>query len=226
MNHKYYIVADLETDSADCNTANPVEIAAVAIHPRTLEIMTDDAFKMTVKPEGFDSEDYMTDARAKTIKWHADTRKVKKDDILNMWSEGISEEMAWKGFCTYVNKYNIRKNPSKKIYYTEPIISGYNIDGFDMPILERLNTKYKTKWPFSSYPRTFDLQNIIYYWFDNMPNPDNIKLDTLKSYFGLESHGQAHEALSDVVDTAKILVKFLKFARKQANYDKFHNSFK
>jgi len=41
----------------------------------------------------------------------------------------------------------------------------------------------------------------------------------------LQSHGQAHSAISDVVDTAKILVRFLKFARRQVSVDKFKGSF-
>ena len=227
MNYKYYIVADFETDSPDCETTNPVELAAVAIHPRTLEIFTEDAFKMTIKPPSMDDDDYYTDERNKTIKWHADTRGTTTASIIDMWQNGTSEEMVWKNFLTFLQKYHIRKNVSKKIYYTEPIISGYNIDGFDIPIFKRLAAKYKTKkWPFSKLPPSLDLQAILYYWFDNMPEPDNMKLDTLKKYFGLESSGQAHEALSDVIDTAKILVRFLKFARSQANYDKFNNSFK
>ena len=42
MNHRWIIVYDLETDGPDPSTANPVEIAAVPVNPRTLEIKMDD----------------------------------------------------------------------------------------------------------------------------------------------------------------------------------------
>lgn len=231
MNHKYIIVADLETDSTPnaktgTDEVNPTEIAAVAIHPVTLEIKEKEAFKVTVRPDQFDDENYRTKARESTIAWHADTRGVTKQDILDDWDKGISEKIAWKNFISFCNKYKVKKDPAKKLYYPEPILSGYNINGFDIPIMKRVNEKHKGTWPFSKMPTSLDLLDIIYYWFNDMPEPGDLKLDTLKAYFGLESHGQAHEALSDVIDTAKILVKFLKFARKQASYDKFHNSFK
>ena len=46
MNHRWIIVYDLETDGPDPTTANPVEIAAVPVNPRTLEIKMDDTFEV------------------------------------------------------------------------------------------------------------------------------------------------------------------------------------
>ena len=54
MNHRWIIVYDLETDGPDPSTANPVEIAAVPVNPRTLELKLDDTFEVTVKPPGID----------------------------------------------------------------------------------------------------------------------------------------------------------------------------
>lgn len=228
MNYKNVIVMDLETDGTDPETANPVEIAAVAINPRTLEIRTDDTFKVTVRPPGFTGKDYMTEEKEKTIAWHAKTRGVESQDIIDLWKDGLSEKIAWKQFVSFVNKWDVEKDPSKKLWYGQPIISGYNIDGFDIPILERLNKKHKTTWPFSKMPKSLDLLPLIYSWFWELENiyelPD-FKLDTVKSYLGLESSGQAHEALSDVIDTAKIYVRFINFMKRQASDDKFNNCF-
>ncbi len=223
MNHKYIIVFDYETDSPDPTSCNPVEIAAVAIHPRTLEIKEDDAFKAVIKPPDINKDEYFTDARQKTIDWHANTRGCSSAEIIAGWKKGKSEKMVWKNFCAYLNKYKIEKDPSRKIYYTEPVPAGYNIDGFDLPICKRLQATHKTPWPFAK--NSMDLYSLMYYWFEDMPEPMNLKMDTLKEFFGLKSHGQAHEAFSDVMDTAKILVRFLKFARKQSSVNKFKNSF-
>ena len=82
MNHRWIIVYDLETDGPDPTIANPVEIAAVPVNPRTLEIKMDDTFEVTVKPPGIDKDDYFTTGVQKTIDWHASTRGCSSADIV------------------------------------------------------------------------------------------------------------------------------------------------
>ena len=224
MNHRWIIVYDLETDGPDPTTANPVEIAAVPVNPRTLEIKMDDTFEVTVKPPGIDKDAYFTTGVQKTIDWHASTRGCSSADIVGMWKKGKSQKVAMKNFCSYLQKYHIEKDPVRRIYFTEPAYSGYNVDGFDDIIIRNMCDKHKLDYPFAKMGN-MDLLNYITYWFENMPEPENYKMDTLKEFFGLQSHGQAHSAISDVVDTAKILVRFLKFARRQVSVDKFKGSF-
>lgn len=224
MNHRWIIVYDLETDGPDPTTANPVEIAAVPVNPRTLEIKMDDTFEVTVKPPGIDKDDYFTTGVQKTIDWHASTRGCSSEDIVSTWKKGKSQKVAMKNFCSYLQKYHIEKDPVRRIYFTEPAYSGYNVDGFDDIIIRNMCDKHKLDYPFAKMGN-MDLLHYITYWFENMPEPENYKMDTLKEFFGLQSHGQAHSAISDVVDTAKILVRFLKFARRQVSVDKFKGSF-
>ncbi len=47
-----------------------------------------------------------------------------------------------------------------------------------------------------------------------------MKLDTMRDFFALKAE-QAHEAYSDVVDSAKLLTQFIKFHRRQASIAKF-----
>lgn len=224
MNHRWIIVYDLETDGPDPTTANPVEIAAVPVNPRTLEIKMDDTFEVTVKPPGIDKDEYFTTGVQKTIDWHASTRGCSSEDIVSTWKKGKSQKVAMKNFCSYLQKYHIEKDPMRRIYFTEPAYSGYNVDGFDDIIIRNMCDKHKLDYPFAKMGN-MDLLHYITYWFENMPEPENYKMDTLKEFFGLVSHGQAHSAISDVVDTAKILVRFLKFARRQVSVDKFKGSF-
>ncbi len=224
MNHRWIIVYDLETDGPDPTTANPVEIAAVPVNPRTLEIKMDDTFEVTVKPPGIDKDEYFTTGVQKTIDWHASTRGCSSEDIVSTWKKGKSQKVAMKNFCSYLQKYHIEKDPVRRIYFTEPAYSGYNVDGFDDIIIRNMCDKHKLDYPFAKMGN-MDLLHYITYWFENMPEPENYKMDTLKEFFGLVSHGQAHSAISDVVDTAKILVRFLKFARRQVSVDKFKGSF-
>jgi DNA polymerase III epsilon subunit-like protein len=209
MNHRWIIVYDLETDGPDPTTANPVEIAAVPVNPRTLEIKMDDTFEVTVKPPGIDKDEYFTTGVQKTIDWHASTRGCSSEDIVSTWKKGKSQKVAMKNFCSYLQKYHIEKDPMRRIYFTEPAYSGYNVDGFDDIIIRNMCDKHKLDYPFAKMGN-MDLLHYITYWFENMPEPENYKMDTLKEFFGLQSHGQAHSAISDVVDTAKILVRFLR----------------
>ena len=94
MNKRWIIVFDWETDSPDPHTCNPVELAAIPIEPRTLEIKEDKAFSTVIKPPGFNKEEYFTDDRQKTIEWHAKQRGVTSEDIIKAWKKGKSEKKS------------------------------------------------------------------------------------------------------------------------------------
>ena len=63
MNNRWIIVFDWETDSPDPTTCNPVELAAIPIDPRTLDIKVDKAFNATIKPPGITKEENFTDEK-------------------------------------------------------------------------------------------------------------------------------------------------------------------
>ena len=50
---------DLETDALNPQTCNAVELAAVPVNPRTLEIKSEQAFRATIKPDDIDKEEYL-----------------------------------------------------------------------------------------------------------------------------------------------------------------------
>ena len=66
--------------------------------------------------------------------------------------------------------------------------------------------------------------DILFMWFENLEEPTSMKLDAFRKFFGMEA-SQAHEALSDTIDEAKLLVKFMKFHRKQSTVGKFKGAF-
>ena len=88
MNNRWIMVFDWETDSPNPNTCNPVELAAVPVNPRTLEIKTDQSFRATIRPDDIDSEEYFTKERQGTIAWHAKQRGVKTEEIIADWKKG------------------------------------------------------------------------------------------------------------------------------------------
>jgi hypothetical protein len=218
MNNRWIIVFDWETDGPDPTTCNPVELAAVPVDPRTLEVKTDQA---VIKPDGIDTEEYFTKSRQDTIAWHAKQRGVSSEEIVEDWKSGQSEKVVWKNFCNYCSKYHVDKKPGQ--WFTEPVPSGYNIINFDIPIARRLAKKYKTKLPFSEVSK-IDMMDILFMWFENLDEPSSMKLDAFRKFFGMKAI-QAHEALSDTIDEAELMVKFIKFHRRQASVGKFKGAF-
>ena len=221
MNNRWIIVFDWETDSPNPETCNPVELAAIPVNPRTLEIKKEQAFRATIRPDGIDTEEYFTKERQDTIAWHAKQRGVETEDIVKDWKTGQSEKVVWKNFCNYCSKYEVDKKPGQ--WYTEPIPSGYNIIGFDLVIANRLAEKYKTKSPFSKVTK-IDMMDILFMWFENLDEPSSMKLDAFRKFLGMNA-AQAHEALSDTIDEAELLVKFMKFHRRQSTVGKFKGAF-
>lgn len=221
MNNRWIMVFDWETDSPNPTTCNPVELAAVPVDPRTLEIKTEYAFQATIKPDGIDNEEYFTKERQATIAWHAKQRGVDTKEIIKSWKKGQSEKMVWKNFCSYCSKYEVDKKSGQ--WFVEPIPAGYNIVNFDLPIARRLAKKYDTKLPFSEVTK-IDMMDTLFMWFENLPEPTSMKLDVFRKFFGIQA-SQAHEALSDTIDEAELMVKFIRFHRRQSSVDKFKGAF-
>ena len=112
----------------------------------------------------------------------------------------------------------------RKSKFTAPIACGYNILGFDLPIIERISAKYsKGKQVF--HPRDkIDLMHWMFPWFENSPEVKSFSMDNMRDYFGMASAG-AHDALQDVKDTAKLFCRFQKLYRRTAEKVKFRNAF-
>jgi len=130
-------------------------------------------------------------------------------------------------FTNYLEMYHSRS--SKKSQFSAPIAAGYNINRFDLPIVDRLSNKYgnvsKELKTDIFYPRdVVDIMNLIFYWFENNGDLKSYSLDSLRDYFGISKEG-AHDALKDVKDCADILIRFLRLHRNLSNKIKFKDSF-
>lgn len=221
-------VFDLETDGSNPDICSPIQIAAVIVDPFKLEIVKDSEFNTTLKPLALDDNPEYDYSDSDVLDFHAKVRGSSKDDILKSWQDYQKQEHGWKMFVSYLEMYHIRSN-SKKSCFSAPIAAGYNINRFDLRIIERLSTKYNNlnKEGKSSlfYPRdVLDVMNLIFYWFEGNNDLKNYTLDNLRDYLGISKEG-AHDALKDVKDTASILIRFLKLHRNLSNKVKFKASF-
>jgi hypothetical protein len=138
---KKICVFDFETDGSDPEVCSPVQIAAVIIDPIRLEIVDNSEFNITCKPEVMEKNpEYRYDTDI--IDFHAKVRGCSQEEIYAQWRTYTSQEIAWNSFVTYLEKYHCG-NRKKKNLFSAPIAAGYNINKFDMKIINRLSEKYK-----------------------------------------------------------------------------------
>lgn len=226
INYNKICVFDFETDGSDPKSCSPVQIAAVMVDPIHLEIIDGSEFNTNFKPEVLDGNDeykYETDI----LEFHSKVKGCSQEDILNQWKQYPKQEHSWKMFVNYLDKYHTRT--SKKSQFSAPIAAGYNIYRFDLPIVERMSTKYgnlnKENRTDIFYPRdVVDCMNLMFYWFEHNNDLKSYTLDTVRDYFGISKIG-AHDAIKDVKDTAEIIIRFMKLHRNLGQKIKFRNAF-
>jgi len=72
MNFRKIVVYDFESDGVNPYECEPVQIAAVVLDARKLEIIKGSEFNSMMKPTGITGKKYLEDSkRMDTIKWHA-----------------------------------------------------------------------------------------------------------------------------------------------------------
>lgn len=224
---KKICVFDFETDGSDPEVCSPVQLAAIMIDPIKLEIISGSEFNINCKPEVIEKDPdyhYETDI----IDFHSRVKGCSQEDIYKLWKTYGSQQLAWESFVNYLDKYHCG-NRKKKTMFSAPIAAGYNINRFDMKIINRLSKKYKTidtKEGTSTlfYPRdVLDIMNLVFYWFESS-NLKSYSLDNIREHLGISKDG-AHDALKDVQDCAEILIRFMRLHRKLVPKIKFEGSF-
>lgn len=227
-NFQKFCVFDLETDGSDPDKCSPVQIAAIIIDPIKLEIVPNSEFNINLKPEAIENNADYKYEDSDVLDFHAKVRGCSKDQILKSWKTYQDQKTGWDLFVSYLQMYHIRSN-SKKSCFSAPIAAGYNINRFDLRIIERLSKKYnnlnKEGRSDLFYPRdVVDVMNVLFYWFEYNNELKNYTLDNLRDYLGISKDG-AHDALKDVKDTAEIMIRFLKLHRNLGQKVKFKGSF-
>jgi DNA polymerase III epsilon subunit-like protein len=226
-NFQKLCVFDLETDGSNPDKCSPVQIAAIMVDPIKLEIIKDSEFNINLKPEPLQENPDYDYSDSDVLDFHAKVRNSTKAQILKDWSLYQQQDNGWKSFVSYLDMYHTRSD--KKSCFSAPIAAGYNINRFDLRIIERLSIKYNNlnKEGKSSlfYPRdVIDLMNVMFYWFEGGNELKNYTLDHVREYFGLSKDG-AHDALKDVKDTAELLIRFMKLHRNLSSKVTFKGSF-
>jgi len=225
MNYRDYIVYDFETTSANPNTTQPVQIAAVAIHGRKLEIKEGTEFQSLMKPV-FD-KDQCKKLNIDPLEPGAVAVHGKTEEILQ---DAPSAESVWKNFTDYVNQFNFKGGN-----WGAPISVGYNIRGFDSIIVNRLCTQKPYKFGPIDDKRgeqnlfnrihSIDMLDFMFALFENNKDVNSLSADNLvRGYMGY-SAGRAHDAMSDVIMTAELFCRTMRMLRNTASRKNFKNAF-
>jgi len=221
MNNNKICVFDFETDGTDVETLSPVQVAAVIIDPRKLEIIEGAEFNSYMRPEKIDEEDYIKKNLA-TIEWHAKVQNCKKEEVVDKWRAAPEIKHVWGSFLEFLSRYHA--SGKKKTRFSAPVACGANIIKFDLPISDKLCKKY-AKGKNIFHPRDIiDIMHWFFPWFENSEEVSSYSMDNMRKYFGISSEG-AHDALKDVQDVAEICIKFMRLHRRTASKVKFKGSF-
>lgn len=199
MNSANYVVFDFETDGVDTSTCQVLQVAALVLNPRTLKPIEGARFDSYMKPD-FEKLDLSA----------LEINKINIDTL----KSAPSNKVVWKMFAKFCQQYNVVEDKATK----KPIPVGYNIQNFDLAITNRLNDEFKQKSFFSRF--SMDVMDLAFMWFENNNVVDNLKFDSLRNLFGF-SHENAHNAITDVEQTAIIFEKFILLNRNISKYVKW-----
>lgn len=212
INQSTLIMMDFETGSRFPASTQPIQLAAVAINPRTLEIIPGSEFESLICP--IEDKEVLEKYKLDAI----------EDEALKVNGKNIEElrkapnlANVWRQFTQYVNNFNYKGGR-----WDAPICCGFNNNKFDDVITSRICGS--EPWKFGPWddarqePKLFhpfiniDLSKIAFSWLENNPDIRFLSMDALLDYFGMDKTG-AHDALVDVKNQAQILIKFLKLHR-------------
>ncbi len=217
-NDNNIVVIDFETGSRNPYRTQPIQIAAIMVDSRKLEVIPNSDFESlmcpVMEPELLTKYelDALEDGALKVNKKNVDELLVAK-----------SPQVVWTEFIGYLTNYKTSKSSRGS-----PIVAGYNNNGFDDVILQRLGRQYggwnekQDKWDIFHPFYNIDVFKYTWMWFENS-DLESISLDSMRKYMGMSDEG-AHDALVDVYDTAELLIRFLGLSRYFQNRVKFQNS--
>jgi len=227
INTHYICCLDFETDGVNPYVAEPTQLAALMIHPRTLKIIPGSEFNSMMRPADIDGETYTVDHKS-TIDFHAKNQHSTAELVVASWKNAPNQKQVWQNFVEYLGRYHTTQ--TKRGIYTAPLICGYNILGFDCHIIDRLSKQYdnigkdgRTNLFFGR--DKIDLMLYCFQWFENLEEPASYSLDVLREFFGISLEG-GHDALYDVKNCAEIFIRWQRLIRRTAEKVRFKDSFK
>lgn len=213
-----------------------MQICAIVIDPRRLEIVPGGEFKSFMKPPTtFEAIDPKTKTVAKfdyiphpkSLEFHAKVRGCTTEEVLLKWNSAPSQKAVWEGFMKFCERFH--GDTKRKSASTFPVLVGWNNISYDNPIFDRMCERfgYTDKSGSQNVRRennTIDLMTMWKTWTENNPDIEDARFDTARKYLGMKLEG-GHDAIKDVHDGAALFIRLMKLQRYCASKTTFENSF-
>lgn len=205
---------DFETSGINKYNCQPLQLACIIIDIRKLEIVPDSLFESLIRPV----EDIDEQKKHGLGPITAKALEINKLDM-NELRLAPQPKVVWKSYVEYLSNYNLKG--IKGNAWTAPIAAGYNNSNYDDQITIRMCQKYGPKlddngsWTIHHPFHNFDAMKMAQNMFHNMKlnNTHSLSFDNLRKYFGYSTEN-AHNAKTDVMQTADLIIRFLKLFRK------------
>lgn len=224
-NKNVICVFDFESSGKYPQKSQPTSLSCVMVDPVRLEIMRNGTFDSLIKPV-FDIDE-CTKLGLEPLQQEAlDITGIKVEDL----EKAPSLQEVWSRFVEHVGKFSTGVGK-----WAKPVACGYNIQNFDLPIVNRICGKAPYKFgPWDEerecqdlfHPRdAIDIMAITFQMFENNRNVWSISFDSIRKYFGLSSEG-AHSSICDVEQNAMFLIRYMKWMRTSVPKMKLQDSMK
>jgi DNA polymerase III epsilon subunit-like protein len=252
MNYNNFCFLDFETTSVNPYKCQPIQLAATIIDSRKLEILEDSLFTSFISPiwdeekcikHGLDpvteevlkitgiTKEQLLDAPPLRSVWEQFVQYVNKyNPKKSKWGSTIKAGMNIDKYDNIIvdricgGNFRFARNQldlllERGIIEKEIVkaVSQLDLYGFGPWDKDRGEETL-------FYPRdSIDLMRIIWMWTENRMDIKKISMDAVREWLGISKAG-AHNAAKDVMDGAKVLIKFLKLHRNFGPRVKFKGS--
>lgn len=205
------IIRDWESGSRNPYNCQPLELAAIALDPKSLEIIPNSKFYSKICY--LEDEQAIKEGFAPVEDEALRVNKLIREDL----KEAPSLKMVWQDYTSYLDGFN-RKRRGKG--WDAPIACGFNSSSFDDIIDKRLCNKFgpqvneRGDWMIYHPNINIDLYHHMHTLFNNLRlNAQNtMNFDVIRDFMGMDKTG-AHSAMFDVYQTAFLLIKYLRLLK-------------
>ncbi len=215
INTKTFIFYDIEAGSLNPKTTQPLSLSAVAICPRKLEIIPNTVFNAFIKP--WDEKTAIKKGIDLVQKSALDVNKIKLEDL----EDCPYEDTVIRNFAEYLYQFNPKKDS-----WNAPIQVGFNNNGYDFHIINRMCEMYgywddkKNRQKLFSPIQSVDLKDICWLLNENNPEIETNSFDAIRQWLGLDN-SVAHTSLGDVLQGAEVFCRCQRLIRYWASKTKF-----
>ena len=213
-------------------TDEPVQICAIMIDPRKLEVVKGGTFKSYMKPpstyEDWDKVKVDYIPHPESLKFHARVKGCTTEEVLNIWNTAPSQKSVWEGFMKFCERFHAT-DTKRKSFHSFPILVGWNNIAYDNPIFDRMCERfgYTDKNGVQNIRKeneTIDIMTMWKLWTENNTDIDGYSFDVTRKYLGMKLEG-GHDAIKDVEDCSALFIRLMKLHRFCASKTKFEGSF-